>query len=74
MLNIYEEVRILLLRKGLSMRKLAKKLRDAGYANIPVAGGLSNKFNKETVRFSEVQTILDYLGYEIVIREKNDKQ
>ncbi len=69
MLNIYEEIRILLLRKGLSMRKLAKALNDNGY-KVPKAGGLSNKFNQGSIRFEEVQHILDYLGYEIVIREK----
>lgn len=69
MLNIYEEVRILLLKKGLSMRKAAKKLNAMGY-KFPIAGGLSNKFNKESVRFKEVQILLDFLGYELVIREK----
>ena len=70
MLNIYEEIRILLLRKGLSMRKAAAKLRELGFNKIPVAGGLSNKFNKKTIRFDEVQILLDYLGYELIIREK----
>lgn len=71
MLDIYEEVRILLLRSRLSMRKLALKLIAEGYENIPVAGGLSNKFNKKTIRFEEVQQILDYLGYELVIKKKD---
>ena len=69
MINIYEEVRIILFRKHLSMRKLAQKLREIGY-KIPVDGGLSDQFNKERVKFKTVQTILDYLGYELVIREK----
>ena len=69
MFDIYEEVKILLLRKGLSMRKIAKNLRELGY-NFPAQGGLSNKFNKETVRFKEVQILLDYLGYELVIQQK----
>jgi hypothetical protein len=69
MLNIYEEVKILLIRKGLSMRKIAGKLRELGH-KIPANGGLSNKFNKKTIRFEEIQLILDYLGYEFVIREK----
>lgn len=69
MINIYEEVRILLLRKGLSMRKLAAYLRENGY-EIPVEGGLSTQFNKKRVKFHTVQLILDYLGYELVIREK----
>lgn len=70
MINIYEEVKVLMLRKGLSMRKIAKILRENGYKKIPKEGGLSNKFNKKTVRFDEVQTVLDYLGYELVIKEK----
>ena len=69
MLNIYEEVKILLIRKGLSMRKTAEKLREIGH-KVPANGGLSNKFNKKTIRFDEVQMILDYLGYELIIREK----
>lgn len=70
MLNIYEEVRILLLKKGLSMRKLASELSALGY-KVPKGGGLSNKFNYNTIRFSEVQQIIDYLGYELVIKEKS---
>ncbi len=69
MLNIYEEVKIILLRKGLSMRKVSAKLAELGY-KIPKGTGLSNKFNKRTVRFEEVQTLLEYLGYEVVIRKK----
>ena len=71
MLDIYEEIRIILLRKGLSMRKLAIKLREAGF-DVPVEGGLSTKFKNETVRFNTVQEVLDYLGYEIIIKEKTN--
>ena len=46
MLNIYEEIKIILLRKGLA------------------------PFRRKRVRFEMVQEILDFLGYEIVIREK----
>ncbi len=69
MLNIKEEIQIALLRKGLSMRKLARILIDKGY-KIPVASGLSTQLNNKRIRFETVQQILDYLGYEIVIREK----
>lgn len=69
MIDIYEEIRIILLRKRLSMRKLAIKLREAG-CDVPAEGGLSTKFKNETVRFKTVQEVLDYLGYEFVIKEK----
>ena len=68
-MNIYEEIQILLLRKRLSMRQLAIKMNDAGF-KMPKQSGLSNKFNKNTIRFSEVHDILDFLGYELVIQEK----
>jgi len=69
MLNIKEEVKILLMRKGFSMRKIATILRENG-CDIPKASGLSYRFNKKRVRFETVQEILDYLGYELVIKEK----
>ncbi len=72
MLNIYEEIRIILLRKGLSMRKLAIKMNEEN-CKVPVEGGLSNSFLKENVKFKTVQQILDFLGYELVIKEKKDK-
>lgn len=71
MINIKEEIQILLLRNGLSMRKLAEILRQKGY-DIPKASGLSYRFNRKRVRFETVAEILDYLGYEIKIVKKSD--
>ena len=68
MLDIKEEVEICLLKKRMSMREIAKILRSKGY-EIPVASGLSNQFRTKRVRFQTVQEILDYLGYELVIKK-----
>ncbi len=68
-MNIYQEIQILLLRRGWSMRKLARQMIADGH-KIPKDGGLSNKFNSKAIRFEEVQEILDYLGYEWCIKEK----
>lgn len=54
------------------MRKLAIKMNEANL-KVPVEGGLSNSFSKGNVKFKTVQQILDFLGYELVIREKKDK-
>ncbi len=51
------------------MRKVAKILRDKGY-DIPKDSGLSDSVNRKRIRFETVQEILDFLGYELVIREK----
>lgn len=68
-MNIREEVGICLLKRGLSMRKLASLLRENGF-DVPKDSGLSNQFRRKRVRFETVQEILDFLGYELVIREK----
>lgn len=70
MLNIKEEVQICLLKRGLSMRKIARLLREKGL-NFPKESGLSVMFNKKRIKFDTVQEILDYLGYELIIKEKN---
>lgn len=70
MLEIKQEIQILLLRKGLSMRKLISRMRADGI-NIPQSGSMSTQLSKKRVRFETVQEILDYLGYELVIREKD---
>lgn len=73
MLNIYEEIRIILLRQGLSMRKLSIKMNEENL-KVPVEGGLSNSFAKGSIKFRTVQQILDFLGYELVIREKKENK
>ena len=69
MLNIKEELTICLLRRGLSMRKVIKFLQEKG-CDVPASSGMSVQLNKKRIRFQTVQEILDYLGYELVIREK----
>ncbi len=69
MLDIKLELEILLLKKGLSMRKIISKLRDKG-VDVPKSGSMSYQLKNKRVRFETVQEILDYLGYEIEIKEK----
>ena len=71
MINIKEEIQILLLKNGLSMRKVAQILRDKGF-DIPKASGLSYRFNQKRVLFETVSQILDYLGYDIKIVKKKE--
>ncbi len=69
MLDIKEEIQIILLRKGLSMRKLARKMRDEKF-DVPAESGLSYAFNQKRIRFQTVQEILDYLGFKLEIKKK----
>jgi len=70
MLNIREELTLCLMRRGMSMRKVAKILRQNG-CDVPVDSGLSDSLKKNRIRFQTVQEILDLLGYELVIKEKH---
>lgn len=69
MLDIRQEIKILLFKRGTSMRKLVKNTRGSSY-DIPNESTLSAEFIGKRVRFQTVQDILDYLGYELVIKEK----
>lgn len=72
MLNIKQEIEILLLRSGgLSMRKLLSKMITNGY-KMPKPSTMSVQLNKKRVRFETVQEVLDFLGYELIIREKQN--
>lgn len=70
MLDIKEELEICLLKRRLSMRKVIDILKNKGI-KIPCSSGLSVQLKNKRVRFETVQQILDYLGYELVIKEKS---
>ncbi len=68
-MNIREEIKILIVREGTSMRRIVNSDRAKGY-DIPNESTLSYEFKNNRVRFSTVQDILEILGYEIIIRKK----
>lgn len=73
MLNIKQEIQILLLRRGLSMRKLLVKMKDAGF-DMPASSNFSVMLSKKRIRFETVQEVLNFLGYEFKIVEKTPSE
>ncbi|MDR1169184.1 MAG: hypothetical protein LBK53_09915 [Heliobacteriaceae bacterium] len=69
MLNIQEEIKVLLLRRGLSMTKMIAQMNKTGH-NPATVGGLSKSLTTKSVKFDRVQEILDFLGYELEIKKK----
>lgn len=67
--DIKELIAILLFRKGYSMRKLVKKMNEAGYSEMTI-GGFSKMLKTKSVKFTKVQEILDFLGYELKVVKK----
>lgn len=51
------------------MRKLLSKMKTNGF-DVPKPSTMSVQLNKKRIRFETVQEILDFLGYELIIREK----
>lgn len=69
MLNIHKEIKNLVYDRGTTITKTLNSLREKGI-KVPVQNNFSTKCKKGTIKFEEVQQILDYLGYELVIKEK----
>ncbi len=70
--DVKELITILLFRKGLSMRKLVKKMNEAGYPEMTI-GGFSKMLKTKSIKFTKVQEILDFLGYGLKVVEKPEK-
>jgi len=69
MYNVKELIQVLLLKNGLSMRKLVNKMNNAGYDKMTI-GGFSKMLKTESIKFNKVQDILEFLGYEFKIVRK----
>jgi len=69
MLNIREELKVLVVRNGTSLARTLRKMIEMGY-KVPTSSNISTKFKNETIKFKEVQEIVDFLGYELVIKKK----
>ena len=72
MMDIYKEIKVILVRNGKSMSKVLKKMKEEGH-NVPFPSNLSKMFLSGSIRFKLVQELLDYLGYEFNIVEKKSK-
>ncbi len=73
MYNVKDLIRFLLLKNGLSMRKLVQKMNDAGYDEMTI-GGFSKMLKTESIKFTKVQEILDFLGYEFKVVRKSTSE
>ena len=68
-MDIKQEIQVLLLRQGMSMSKLTRLMKQNKINNINITS-LSRMLTTKTIKFETVQEILDFLGYELVIKKK----
>ena len=71
-MNIYEEIKVILVRSGKSMSKVLRKMKEEGH-DVPFPSNLSKMFISGSIRYRLVEELLDYLGYELKIVEKKSK-
>ena len=69
MLNIHKEIKNLAYDRGTTITAILNNLREQGI-NVPLQNNFSAKCKQGSIRFREVQAILDYLGYKLKIEEK----
>lgn len=68
-MNVREEIKILLMKRGMTLASLAEKMSEKTgkkyYQSL-----LSHKINDESLKYSEMKIICDILNYKIQIFEK----
>ena len=70
-MEIINEIKSLAAEKGVTLKYIAEQLSITLNKNYS-ADNLSQKLRTNRIRYSEIKLILDILGKEIVIRDKED--
>lgn len=65
-----QQIKHLLLLNNLTMTELCEKIGEKINRHYTIHN-ISGKLKRDTIKYSEMKTILDILGYEFVIRKKN---
>lgn len=67
-MKLLDFVKTLTIYRGLTLRKLLKRLHEEkGYSNS--YSGFYNKLKTQTLRFSEICDIAEFLEYDIVLQD-----
>lgn len=70
MINARDDIKILLLKRHMTLTKLAEKMTERMGKKF-TQSGLSHKLSKNTIRYDELITICEILNYEIEYKQKN---
>lgn len=69
-MSINEDLRILLLKECITIKKLAEKANKISDKKF-TADGISQKLNKGTMKYDEAKFLAGVLGYEIQFKKIN---
>ena len=69
--NLRNEIKSYIVRQGMTMQEVVDLLRDEHDWSDSVSN-LSNKLQRESLRYTEAAQLADALGYEIVWQRKKN--
>lgn len=70
--NLKNEIKSYIVRQGMAMQEVVDLLADE-YGWSDSVSNLSNKLQRESLRYTEVVQLADVLGFEIVWRKRGDR-
>ena len=68
-MTIKRRLKILLASEEIKLKELAALLEEKRKRKV-LANGLSQKINRSSLKFDEVEEILDIIGYDIVFKKR----
>ena len=70
--NLRHEIKSYIVRNGCTMQEVVDLLSDE-YGWSDSVSNLSNKLQRESLRYTEAVQLADVLGFEIVWRKRSDR-
>ena len=71
-MNVRNEIKAQIIRAGMTMQEVVDLLSDE-YGWSDSVSNLSNKLQRESLRYTEAVQLAEVLGFEIVWRKRGDK-
>lgn len=71
-MNVRNEIKAQIIRIGMTMQEVVDLLADE-YGWSDSVSNLSNKLQRESLRYTEAVQLADVLGFEIVWRKRGDR-
>ena len=71
-MNVRNEIKAQIIRAGMTMQEVVDLLADE-YGWSDSVSNLSNKLQRESLRYTEAVQLADVLGFEIVWRKRGDR-
>lgn len=67
-----KQIKYLLIMNNMTMTELCKKMSER--INKPYSiHNITGKLNRDTIKYSEIKLLYDILGYELILRKKQNK-